>query len=151
MDRKGSWVRLCYLSKGFKKQHNGMISTCKSINQSINQPINRSIDRSIHLWFSQRGIQPVIKAVRPSVRQSVKQSSSHPVSQHWTVYKFISLCINDSWNPEALSHNNSQLLTTIGRVGRLQESGSSLRTSSTFQGTVVASLATELESLLFAG
>ena len=147
MDRKGSWVRLCYLSKGFKKQHNGMISTCKSINQSTNQSIDQSIDPSI----SDSVREAFSQSLSQSVRQSVSQSNSHPVSQHWTAYKFISLCINDSRNPEALSHHNSQLLTIIGRVGRLQESGSSLRTSSTFQGTVVASLATELESLLFAG
>ena len=147
MDRKGSWVRLCYLSKGFKKQHNGMISTCKSINQSTNQSIDQSIDPSI----SDSVREAFSQSLSQSVRQSVSQSNSHPVSQHWTAYKFISLCINDSWNPEALSHHNSQLLTIIGRVGRLQESGSSLRTSSTFQGTVVTSLATELESLLLAG
>ena len=147
MDRKGSWVRLCYLSKGFKKQHNGMISTCKSINQSTNQSIDQSIDPSI----SDSVREAFSQSLSQSVRQSVSQSNSHPVSQHWTAYKFISLCINDSWNPEALSHHNSQLLTIIGRVGRLQESGSSLRTSSTFQGTVVASLATEFESLLLAG
>ena len=147
MDRKGSWVRLCYLSKGFKKQHNGMISTCKSINQSTNQSIDQSIDPSI----SDSVREAFSQSLSQSVRQSVSQSNSHPVSQHWTAYKFISLCINDSWNPEALSHHNSQLLTIVGRVGRLQESGSSLRTSSTFQGTVVASLTTELESLLFAG